>query len=78
MKVKARTFSGTTSNEVTQREITNRALARKAAAEGFVLLKNEGHFLPAQKVERLHCMVRGQSKPSREVPVRVMSMSVIM
>ena len=69
MKVKARTFSGTTSNEVTQREIANRALARKAAAEGFVRL---------QKVERLHCMVRGQSKPSREVPVRVMSMSVIM
>ena len=53
MKVKARTFSGTTSNEGTQREIANRALARKAAAEGFVL-------------------VRGQSKPSREVPVRVM------
>ena len=76
MKVKARTFSGTTSNEVTQREIANRALARKAAAEGFVLLKNEGHFLPAPK--GLHCMVRGQSKPSREVPVRVMSMSVIM
>ena len=49
MKVKARTFSGTTSNEVTQREIANRALARKAAAEGFVLLKNEGHFLPAPK-----------------------------
>ena len=49
MKVKARTFSGTTSNEVTQREIANRALARKAATEGFVLLKNEGHFLPAPK-----------------------------
>ena len=35
MKAKVRTFSGTTSNEVTQREIDNRALARKAAAEGF-------------------------------------------
>ena len=45
MKAKVRTFSGTTSNEVTQREIDNRALARKAAAEGFVLLKNEEHFL---------------------------------
>ena len=78
MKVKARTFSGTTSNEVTQREIANRALARKAAAEGFVLLKNGDIFFRLQKVERLHCMVRGQSKPSREVPVRVMSMSVIM
>ena len=49
MKAKVRTFSGTTSNEVTQREIDNRALARKAAAEGFVLLKNEDHFLPAKK-----------------------------
>ena len=49
MKAKVRTFSGTTSNEVTQREIDNRALARKAAAEGFVLLKNEEHFLPAKK-----------------------------
>ena len=35
MKAKVRTFSGTTSNEITQREINNRALARKAAAEGF-------------------------------------------
>ena len=49
MKVKARTFSGTTSNEVTQREIANRALARKAAAEGFVLLKNEEQILPLLK-----------------------------
>ena len=40
MKAKVRTFSGTTSNEITQREIVNRALARKAAAEGIVLLKN--------------------------------------
>ena len=78
MKVKARTFSGTTSNEVTQREITNRALARKAAAEGFVLLKNEGHFLPAPKGGKIALYGAGAVKLSREVPVRVMSMSVIM
>lgn len=78
MKAKVRTFSGTTSNEVTQREIANRALARKAATEGFVLLKNEGHFLPAPKGGKIALYGAGQSKLSREVPVRVMSMSVIM
>lgn len=34
--------SGTTDPSVTEREIRNRETARKAAAEGFVLLKNEG------------------------------------
>lgn len=78
MKAKVRTFSGTTSNEVTQREIDNRALARKAAAEGFVLLKNEEHFLPAKKGGKIALYGAEQSKPSREVPVPGMSMSVIM
>ena len=32
MKAKVRTFSGTTSNEVTQREINNRALAKKSGS----------------------------------------------
>lgn len=49
MKAKVRTFNGTTSPEVTQRETDHRKLAREAAAEGFVLLENEDHFLPLAK-----------------------------
>ena len=49
MKLKNKTFTGTTSNEVTARETENRKLARLAAAEGFVLLKNQDHILPLKK-----------------------------
>ena len=42
MKLRTRTYSGSTSSEVTARETINRQLSRKAAAEGVVLLKNEG------------------------------------
>lgn len=37
---------GTLFPEPTELELRNRALAREAAAEGFVLLKNENHALP--------------------------------
>lgn len=46
MKLKKRDFTGSLSNEVTKRETENRTLARRAAAEGFVLLKNEDQVLP--------------------------------
>ena len=39
---KVRTYSGTKDGSVSEREIANRKVARRAAAEGMVLLKNEG------------------------------------
>lgn len=49
MRLKERKFTGTLSNEATERETENRKLARKAAAEGFVLLKNERQALPIKE-----------------------------
>lgn len=48
-KMRKRGLVGTTSNAVTERETKNRRLARRAASEGFVLLKNQDHFLPLEK-----------------------------
>lgn len=53
MKIKEKGFTGITSKEVTAREISNRKVARRAAAEGFVLLKNEGMLLPFKQVGKI-------------------------
>lgn len=52
MKRKVRNYSGLNSGEVTQREIDHRRIARKAAAEGIVLMKNEG-VLPIADGQRV-------------------------
>ncbi len=44
--LRKRSYTGSQSKDVTPRETDNRLLARKAAAEGFVLLKNEDKVLP--------------------------------
>ena len=53
MRMKQRTYSGTTSPETSRRERANRIVAKKAAEEGIVLLKNEGRLLPLEKGKRL-------------------------
>ncbi|MCI8892357.1 MAG: beta-glucosidase [Eubacterium sp.] len=62
MKLRKRGYVGTTSQAVTERETVNGALARRAASEGFVLLKNEGQLLPLPKGSSIGLYGAGAAK----------------
>ena len=62
LKMKARTYSGSTSDAVTLRETENRVIARQAAAAGIVLLRNDG-ILPLKKGTRVALFGGGAVKP---------------
>lgn len=60
--MKKRHFPGTRDQAVSLRETVNRQLARKAAAEGIVLLKNRGNLLPLKTGTKVALYGVGASK----------------
>lgn len=60
--MRAETFTGTKSNEVRAYETENRKVARMAAAEGFVLLKNENQVLPVKTTDKIALYGAGAGK----------------
>ena len=54
MKLRTRGISGTRNQAESERERAHRVIARKAAAEGIVLLENNG-VLPLKKEVKWHC-----------------------
>lgn len=72
--IKTRHFTGTTDNTVTKRELDNRKVARRAAAEGMVLLKNEG-ILPLKEGTKIALYGVGASRTIKVEQAPVMSTS---
>ncbi len=62
MKLRKRGYVGTTSQAVTEREMVNGVLTRRAASEGFVLLKNDDHLLPLPKGNSIGLYGAGAAK----------------
>ena len=63
MKLRKRGYVGTTSTVMSQREKDNAILAREAAAEGFVLLKNEAQTLPLKPGTKIGLYGAGAVRP---------------
>ena len=61
-------YSGAATDAVTERELRNRAVARRAAADGMVLLKNEG-ILPFSANARLALFGSGARYTIKGEPV---------
>lgn len=62
MGLRQRDFTGTTSKEVTEREKEAGKLVRKAASEGFVLLKNDSQLLPLPPKSKIALYGAGAGK----------------
>ena len=60
--IRQRNFTGSTSREPEEYEKLHAAVSRRAAAEGMVLLKNEGHLLPIRKGSRIALFGAGASR----------------
>ena len=78
MKLRKRGYVGTTSTEMSQREKDNAILAREAAAEGFVLLKNEAQTLPLKPGTKIGLYGAGAVRTSKVELVPEMSITDIM
>ena len=61
-KIKQRTFTGTSNPEPAEYEKLHAAVSRRAAAEGMVLLKNEGGLLPISAGSRIALFGAGASR----------------
>lgn len=61
-RIRQREFTGTTNREPEEYEKLHGDVARRAAAEGMVLLKNEEHFLPIRKGSRIALFGAGASR----------------
>lgn len=62
-KLKETKLTGTVSQAVAPYETEHRKVAKKAAEEGFVLLKNDHHVLPVAKGTKLALYGSGASNP---------------